>query len=236
MKNPSIASGDKAVSESEIESNVTLVVGATRKATGAALRDLAKRSVLTEQNVKRVRRQVVATIAVHMRGQLAQTAENVVGSVKLISGAEVLELDPTDGNETIAEAKATFTGFLDEDFNDHDINVPSLPTGKIEVTVHEVVKDGTLVQIFGDMSDDLDCLCLTQPQIIQFVKKHRKWIRSEDCRTSFLFKAGNEFIVADVNVNDDWDLEACVRRLSCDSLAVVGGHHQIVVPQLAPAN
>lgn len=237
--NPSIASDDTKASDGQIETSVTLVVDATRKATGVALRDLAKRGVLTKQNIERVRargNQVVAAITALVKEQFAEIAENIVGIVKLISGAEVLELDETDGKETIAEAKATFTGYLDSDFKNYGANVPSSATGKMNVTVHKMIKDGTFAQIFGGMSDDLNSLCLTQPQIIQFVKKHRKWLRTDGYGTFFLFKVGDEFFVAGVRVFDGGRLMVGAVRLSFAYVWDAGSHRRIVVPQLNLAN
>jgi len=234
MKNPSIASKDTEVSDGQIETSVTLVVDATRKATGTALRDLAKRGVLTKRNIERVRsrgNQVVAAITALVKQQFAEIAENIAGYVKLISGAEVLTLDPTDSKETIAKASDLFTGYLDSDFKNYGTNVPSSPTGKTEVAVHEMIKDGTFVQIFGGMSDDLNSLCLTQPQIIQFVKKHRKWLRTDGYGTFFLFKVGDEFFVAYVGVGAVGRLGVYAFRLSLGDVWHAEARLRLVVPR-----
>lgn len=141
MKNPSIAS-DSEVSEGQIETCVTLVVDASRKATGVALRELAKNGVLTMQNIERVRargNEVVAAITAIVKEKFAEIAENIAGIVKLISGAEVLELDWTDGKETIAKAKDTFPGWIDPDFKGYGCDVNSEPTKKTKVSVHEMI-------------------------------------------------------------------------------------------------
>ena len=216
MKNPSITSNNE-VSGGQIESCVTLVADATRKATGVVLRELVKNGVLNKQNVEQVRargNEVVVAITELVKSKFAEIAENIAGIVKLISGAEMLELDETDGKETIAEAKETFSGWIDGDFKNYGTDVKSSPTKKINVSVHEMIKDGTFAQIFGGMSDNLDGLCLTQPQIIQFVKKHRKWLRADGWSTFFLFKVKSEFFVARVHVRSDGQLCVSVYRFS----------------------
>jgi hypothetical protein len=238
MKNPSIAS-DGEVSDGQIETCVTLVTDATRKGTGTAIRELAKNGVLTKQNIERVRargNEVVAEITRIVKEKFAEIAENIAGIVKLISGAETLELDETDGKATIAKAKDTFSGWIDGDFKEYGCDVKSEPTKKAQVSVHEMIKDGTSAQIFNGMSDDLNSLCLTQPQIIQFVQKHRKWLRTEGYGTFFLFKVGEEFFVAFVRFYDDGQLRVFVRRFSYGRVWDAEYRRRIVVPQLALTN
>jgi hypothetical protein len=82
------------------------------------------------------------------------------------------------------------------------------------------------------MSDDLNKLVMTQSQIIQFVQKHRKWLRTDGYATFFLFKVGDEFFVADVFFNDDGRLEVYVYRFSDDDVWRAEVRHRIVIPQL----
>jgi len=238
MKNPSIAS-DSEVSDGQIETCVTMVTDATRKGTGTALRELAKNGVLTKQNIERVRargNEVVAEITRVVKEKFAEIAENIAGIVKLISGAETLELDETDGRATIAKAKDTFPGWIDPDFKKYGCDVKSAPTKKAQVSVHEMIKDGNFAQIWNGMSDDLNSLCLTQSQIIQFVQKHRKWLRTEGYGTFFLFKVGDEFFVAHVFFYDVGQLEVHVGRFSRDDVWYAEYRRRLVVPQLALAN
>ena len=233
MKNQLIASNE--VSEDQIEASVTLIVDATRKATGVALRELAKNGVLDKQNIENVRargNEVVAAVTRTVKEVFAQIAENIAGIVKLISGAEVLELDETDGEETIAKAAETFPGWIDPDFKGYGTDVRSPATKKTKVSVHEMIKDGTFEKIFGGVSDDLDKLTLTQPQIINFVNKHHKWLRTEGYATFFLFKVGNEFFVARVRVSDDGRLGVGVLRFSHAHVWYAGHRHRFVLPQL----
>jgi len=167
---------------------------------------------------------------------LSETAEVVIKAIsekvtRLISGAEAIELDPTDGTETIAKAKDTFTGWLDPDFENYGTNVPSPATPKMNVAVHETVKNGTFAQIFGSMSEDLNSLCLTQPQIVQFVKKSSKWLCTGGYATFFLFKVGDEFFVARVSFGVYGRLFVDVYRFSYDRVWNAEDALRVVVPQ-----
>lgn len=227
------------VSRGQKEECVDLITNATRKSAGVALDELINRGVLNRENIERVRargNEIVAAITALVKEKFAEIAENIAGIVKLISGAETLELDETDGKDTIAKAKDTFPGWIDPDFKDYGCDVKSKPTKKTQVTVHEMIKDGTFAQIFGGMSDDLNSLCLTQPQIIRFVQKHRKWLRTDGYGTFFLFKVGEEVFVAHVGFVGVGRLGVSAYRFSDDYVWCAEDGHRIVVPQLALAN
>jgi hypothetical protein len=238
MKNPSIAS-EYQVSDGQIETCVTLVTDATRKATGTALRELSKNGVLNKKNIERVRAQgnkIVADITSLVKQKFAELAENIAGCLKLISDAETLELGPTDGKRTIAKAKEVFTWGIDGDFRNWGCDVKADPTKAVNVHVHEMIKDGTFDQIFGGLSDNLDELCLTQDQIIQFCEKHKKWLRTDGYATFFLFKVNGEFFVAHVYVPSAGALHAYVYWFSDGYVWYATYRRRVVVPQLALAN
>lgn len=147
--------------------------------------------------------------------------ENITGCLRPISGAEILTLEPTDGTETIAQARDLFTGrLLDPDFKDWGCDVKSEPTGKVNVIVHEMVKDETFAQIFSGLSEDLDKSCLTQAQIVQFMKKYRRWLRTDGYATFFLFKVGSKFFVARVRLYSDGRREAYVYHFLDDHVGL----------------
>ncbi len=238
MKNPLIAS-DSEVSDGQIETCVTMVTDATRKGTGTALRELAKKGVLNKQNIERVRargNEVVAAITALVKEKFAEIAENIAGIVKFVSGAETLELDETDGKETIAKANDAFPGGIDPDFKEYGCDVKSEPTKKTQASVHEMIKDGTFAQIFNGMSDDLNKLVMTQPQIIQFVQKHCKWLCTEGYGTFFLFKVGEKLFVVLVDFDGGGRFWVNVYRFSDDYVWDAERRHRVVIPQLALAN
>lgn len=232
---PSITSEETWVRGGQIDSLASLVTDATRKAVGTTIRELIKKGSLNRQSVEKVRErgnEIVSAVREAVKEKVLQIVENRTDCTKLISGAEVLELDETDGTETIAKANETFPGGLDGDFRNYGTDVPSSPTKKTKVSVCEMIKDGTFAQIFGGMSNNLDNLCLTQPQIIQFVKKYRKWLRTDGYATLFLFKVGEIFFVASVVLHSDGQLYADVYHFSGDYVWFADYRHRFVVSQL----
>ena len=235
---PSITSTEE-VSRGQKDTCITLITDATRKAAGIAIDKLIERGVLTKTNIEKVRargNEVVAAITAVVKEKFAELAENIRGYVKLISGAEELGLEETDGKQTIAKAKETFPGWIDPDFKEYGTNVVSDPTKKACVEVHEMIKGGTFAQIFGGMASDLNSLRLSQPQIIQFVERHRKWLRTDGYGTLFLFKVGDKFFVARVYFHGDGRLSVDACRLSHGHVWRAEYRLRIVVPQLALAN
>ncbi|MEK9131331.1 MAG: hypothetical protein AAB447_00280 [Patescibacteria group bacterium] len=155
---------------------------------------------------------------------------------KLLSGATVITIAATDGKKTLAKADKLFTGYLDDDFKNWGLDVEAPPTKPMNVTVHQLVKDGDFSKIFGGLSDNLDSLCLTQSQIIEFVKEHRKWLRTDGYATLFLFKVEDEFFVAYVHLYSDGTLGAHVYRFGHDYVWIAGHRRHVVVPQLDPVS
>jgi hypothetical protein len=155
----------------------------------------------------------------------------VINCLGLISGAESVVLNATDGSETINNAEGTFTAFLDSDFRGWGCEVKSNPTDRMEVEVYEMFREGDFSRIFRGFNNDLDRLCLTQSQIIQFVKDLSKWLNTDCQATFFLFKVGNEFLVARVYLHSNGHLEAYVHRLSHGLVWGSDKHCRVVVPK-----
>lgn len=217
----------------------TVIQDAARKASDEAINELETNGVLTGDNAQRLLGmggKIAPRVRDFVKQLFAELAENIAGCLKLISGAETLELDPTDGKQTIASASKVFTWGIDSDFKNWGCDVKAKLTVATKVQVHEMIKNGTFAQIFGGLSDNLDELCLTQAQIIQFVQKHKKWLRTEGYATFFLFKVGDEFFVADVCVVSGDSLDARVVRVSRVSVWAADRRRRVVVPQLALAH
>lgn len=89
--------------------------------------------------------------------------------------------------DTIARADDVFA-YIDSDFENYDTDKKSLKTEETKVAVLEVEKDGTFKDIFDSISKDTDSLCLTQAQIIEFVKNEKDKLRDGEFSTFFLFK------------------------------------------------
>lgn len=228
----------KAITTGQKDQCATVVKDAARKAAEEAISELEENGALDGDSIQRVQGnpKLSAKIKAYVKGLIVELAENIRGCLKLISGAETLTLDSTDGTEVIAEAGSLFNGYLDSDFRNWKTNVKGNPTEAQNVQVHEMTKDGTFEQIYGGLGDNLDVMCLSQAQIIQFVKKHRKWLREDGYGTFFLFKVGDEFFVASVGVDSDGSLYASVNRVSRDGVWFAGYRRRFVVPQLALAS
>jgi len=152
--------------------------------------------------------------------------------LKLIPGAEALVIDQCDGARVIADASDVFTGYIDSDFRGYKADEIGVATPDTPVNVFELTKNGVFSNIFGSFSIDNDKLCLTQDQIIGFVKKHRNWLREDGYATFFMFKSHNNFFVADVDFNSDGQLSVRVYRLENDFVWDAGLRYRFVVPQL----
>ncbi len=87
--------------------------------------------------------------------------------------------------------------------------------------------------MFNSLSTDLDKLCLTQDQIIEFCTNHPSWLRQDGYGTFFLFKVKDEFFVCSVHVRDG-GLCVGVDRLADGCVWDADGAHRVVVPQLNP--
>lgn len=228
----------KPITSGQKEQGVTVVKDAARKGAEEAITELEGNGVLNRDNVQRLlgSKAIAPRIKTFVKELLAELAEKIFGCLKLISGAETIELESTNGKRTIAKAKEVFTWGIDDDFKNCGCDVKAVPTKAANVHVYEMIKDGTFAQIFGGLSNNLDDLCLTQDQIIQFCEKHKKWLHADGYATFFLFKANGEFFVARVDVGPDGTLYAYLLRFSRDRVWLADYRHRVVVLQLALAN
>jgi hypothetical protein len=108
--------------------------------------------------------------------------------LNLLFGSEKLYLSESDGRAIIAKAEDVFKSWIDFDFQNWGLNKESKVTPETEVRIYEMVKSATFKDMFTSLSDDLDSLCLTQSQIIDFCEKHRNHLRQDGCGTFFLTK------------------------------------------------
>ncbi len=162
----------------------------------------------------------------------SEPIQETKGCLRLISGAETLTLDPTDGTVFIGKSEDVFATWIAPSFEGFGCNVTGEPTGPMDVQVHEMVKDVDLRKIYDGLGDDLDALCLTQDQIVQFVTKYPQWL-TNGYGTFFLFKVGDDFFVAHVDVLAG-GLRAFVSHFP-DALTWQAGHRRrFVLPQLRP--
>lgn len=140
-----------------------------------------------------------------------------------------LKLAPTAGKRYIAKANDIFQSYIDPDFKKWNLNKPGQAKPETKLGVYELIKNGAYKDIFTSASNDLDKICLTQDQIIEFCEKHKDLL-SENY-TFFLFKENDEFFVARVNF-DDGGLYVRVREFEYDDVWFAEYRHRVVLPQL----
>ncbi len=231
-----ITSGQK----SEI---VDVTAAAARKAGEEAVEELSSTGVLNGGNTQRVLAQgdkVKAVVKIAVKTVLAELAQNIVGVLKLISGASTLTIGATDGIEIPSQSADVFDGYIDSDFVAWGLDVPSAATLEIPVEVYEMIGDADFGTIFGGFGENLDRLRFSWPQVKLFAKTNRKWLRTGGYATFIPFtKAGepvkkdkSNLFVAVVFVDGDDRLEVSVRRFSHDGVWRGEGRPRIVVPQL----
>lgn len=152
--------------------------------------------------------------------------------LNLISSGETLIIDQCDGKQIISNASDIFA-YIDPDFRNYKADEVGQATFDMPVSVYGLIKNGAYADIFGSFSVENEKLCLTQDQIIGFVRKNRGWLRTDGYGTFFVFKSYGNFFVAHVYVHLDGTLRVNVRRLEDDGRWRAEYHHRFVVPQLA---
>jgi len=125
--------------------------------------------------------------------------------LRLISGSERLTIEPLSGQETIDKADGESLSFkllmLDSKIKDLGLDQPGSATDEILPVVHEMNDDGTFLQVFTNLTTDLDKVTMSQAQIIRFCEKYTDWLCQKRCPTLFLTKvAGNQYFVVLVYV------------------------------------
>lgn len=173
-------------------------------------------------------------LASNLKAQVSAKMNELIGQVgflKLIPGGTEIIIGETDGKNTIAHAKDTFFGYIDSSFVKYGTDVKGQPTKETKVQVFEQIKDGTFAQIFGGFGENLDRLCLTQSQIICFVKDHYKWLRTDGYGNFFLFKEKGKFFIASISWGGG-GLGVRAHRLSHVSVWEAECRRRFVVPQL----
>lgn len=149
--------------------------------------------------------------------------------LRLISGGgEPLVLDETDGAQTIPASEGVFD-YIDGDFRSYGADEASGPTSRTPVAVHELIRDATFSQMF---SANPGALCLTQSQILGFVRKYRNWLRIGGYGTLFLFRSRGELFVARISFLGREGLCAYVSRFEDGYVWRAVSRHRFVLPQL----
>jgi hypothetical protein len=156
--------------------------------------------------------------------------------LKVLYENEKIVLPALSGNRTIYGSKEVFSS-VDKDFKNWDLNKKSKSTPETEVEIYEMVKDATFKDIFVSLSNDLNSLCLTQDQIIDFCVKYPERLRQDGYGTFFLFKKRrlfrrDKFFVVVVGVFSD-GLGVLVVHFGGADVWDAVYRHRVVIPKLS---
>lgn len=161
----------------------------------------------------------------------AETQREVQQIFRRLYEDETITLAPCDGYRFIGEQKKTFAAGIEVDVVRWNLNNPSAPTDATKIAIHEMIKDATFAQMFHSLGSDLDKLCLTQHQIVEFCEKHPDKLLQDDCTTFFLFKRNADFFVAGVGVHSI-GLRVYVYRFDRGDVWLTDYARRVVTPQL----
>lgn len=126
----------------------------------------------------------------------------------------------------IKDAKDLFS-WIDSDFENYGASEPQKITKKTELEVYELTENGTFKDIFKNPEQQ----CLTQGQILDFVKNHKDKLRTDGYATFFLFKSNNNFFVAFLRFGAG-GLDARVHRFEGGHVWDAERRHRVVMPTM----
>ena len=190
-------------STEQIEKAVEVFEAAAKKGGREALNGFIKSGALNNVNFQSsvlAQGNVLATaVRTAVAQKLSELVTGVVGRLKRLFADRTIELRETDGKETLAEAKDVFKAGI---YGATKRGVCKA-TAKVVLAVYEMVKDGTLQQVFGGFGENLKRLCWTESQIVAFCRDHHDLLRKDRYGTFFLFEGENGgFFVACVFTRD----------------------------------
>jgi hypothetical protein len=222
------------IASGQLDNAVNTIVAAARKGGIEAIEELGRNGVLTTSNFHRTvlvqGNKVAAVVKAAVKKLLADLADNIVGKLKRIFADEIIELDASNGHETLAAAKDLFG---DRIYGAKERG-PCKPTKKTLTAVYEMIENGSYQEIFGGFGENLERLCLTEDQIVKFCRKHRDKLRKEGYATFFLFQNEEDdtFSVAVVSIVGG-ELFVVVDSLDRGSVWDTECRRRVVVPQLS---
>ncbi|MCF7794873.1 hypothetical protein K9M50_00740 [Patescibacteria group bacterium] len=157
-----------------------------------------------------------------------KTIESFV--LKKLFPEKTITIEETNGEKTISESKDVFKSWLDAYFEEWGLNKKQKETEETTVEVLEMVKDADYRTMFSSLSENIDKLCLTQHQIVNFCENHKNCLHP-DWATFFLFKENDNYYVANVFVNMG-GLSIFIDYLKNEGIWVASISHRVVVPAI----
>lgn len=234
---------------------IQIVTEDIKKQIRETINNLAKKGVLNTDNFSRIisrgddiiswgdnitsrDENILSVLNKTIEERFVEMAAMVVNRVKLIPGAEVLELDKIDVGENAVEIiKDYYNWNVHHGGHDFYIQREILSTKRTKVSVGKLIMGGTFTEIFGGLSSDIKSLCLTHLQVIKFLQEHTKWLFMKGYGTFFLLKDGNKFFVLRVYFDDIGYMLIEHDEVTDDNFAEwPAGHCRIVFQQQVIAN
>ena len=169
---------------------------------------------------------------------VVESAKKTNAYLRRLFPNEIITLGATDRIETLGDV---FTGYVDPDFVNWNLDDGEQPTPETQVTIHEMTdKDGDFKTIYSSLGIHLDKLRLSQGQFKLFAKTHPDKLQ-KDYATFFLFTRRDEpvnkdktnLFVADVFFGGSGRLGVLVNAFSRDSVWRARYHRRFVFPQQA---
>jgi len=103
-----------------------------------------------------------------------------------ISEGQSVIIKPTTGERLIYRATDVFGSIDRGSFTRCGMTNPGIPTGETSVLIHEMIEDGTYMDIFRDLPGGWEESFVTQDQVIEFCRNSAGWLRTERYATMFL--------------------------------------------------
>jgi hypothetical protein len=142
-----------------------------------------------------------------------------------------LRINATHGKKRIFNSKKVFRS-IDSDFE--MFRMPSMATKEIFVKIYDVIKDATFLEIFESLECNLDQLCMTEHQILNFVHNHKQCLANKIMSaTFFLMKYNEEYYVVSVYYDRIlfWtSLNIRVDGIELPDICRVSRFHRVVLP------
>jgi hypothetical protein len=162
--------------------------------------------------------------------------------LRLISGDHELKLQASDGSRLICEATDVFN-LISPNFVKLGINKPGAVTPEMLSNVHEIVGEGTFMDIFQELPGNWSQKWLPQDKVIDFCEKYPNWINREGFIVLLIKKdedkpidekkLDDNLIVVIVYVFSD-GLNVNVFHLGDGHLWSGGFLHRVISPQFIP--
>jgi hypothetical protein len=156
----------------------------------------------------------------------------LTSTLKLISSGDVI-IGALDGSRFFKFSDGDLFKFVFFDLAGLNTEENAIRSNEAELLVYEQVKDSTINQMFLSLNRNIDELCLTQNQILEFLDNYKKY--SMNKTNHFLFKSNDRVFIAQVcaDSDDSMRLFGGLFSMNDDSpvYPVKDVHFRVIVPK-----